>query len=53
MTDRPARTTPQGVVFIPAFGRACSNVEIATVARCVTARFGSDPAILTESDVAL
>jgi mono/diheme cytochrome c family protein len=47
-----ARHTPQGVVSMPAFGRAYSDVEIAAVANYVTARFGSEGSHLTEKDVA-
>jgi mono/diheme cytochrome c family protein len=47
-----ARTTPQGVVSMPAFGGIYSDVEIAAVANYVTARFGSTPSGLTAKDVA-
>jgi mono/diheme cytochrome c family protein len=46
------RSTPQGVVSMPAFGGVYSNVEIAAVANYVTARFGSEPSKITEKDVA-
>ena len=40
------------VAFMPAFGSAYSDVEIAAVANYVTARFGTTPSKLTEKDVA-
>ncbi len=46
------RTTPQGAVFMPAFGAAYSDAEIAAVANYVTARFGSSPSHLEARDVA-
>ena len=46
------RHTPQGVVSMPAFGGAYSNVEIAAVANYVTGRFGSKESKVTEKDVA-
>jgi mono/diheme cytochrome c family protein len=46
------RTTPAGVVSMPAFGAAFSNREIAAVANYVTARFGSSPSAIDEKDVA-
>jgi mono/diheme cytochrome c family protein len=45
------RTTPQGVVFMPAFGDIYSDAEVAAVANYVTARFGSEPSHVTEADV--
>ena len=46
------RTTPDGVVSMPAFGPAFSDSEIAAVANYVTARFGSKASSLTEKDIA-
>ena len=46
------RTTPQGVLSMPAFGGSYSNVEIAAVANYVTARFGSAASKISEQDVA-
>ena len=46
------RTTPEGVVSMPAFGPTFSNTEIAAVANYVTARFGRNGSSLTERDVA-
>jgi mono/diheme cytochrome c family protein len=46
------RDTPTGVVFMPAFGAAYSNSEIAAVANYVTERFGATPSQLTAEDVA-
>ncbi|HKD48005.1 MAG TPA: cytochrome c [Rhizomicrobium sp.] len=46
------RKTAQGVVFMPAFGNAYSDDEIAAVANYVTARFGAQGAHLTEKDIA-
>jgi mono/diheme cytochrome c family protein len=40
------------LVFMPAFGAAYSDTEIAAVANYVTARFGSAPSHLTSDDVA-
>ena len=46
------RKTPQGAtIFMPAFGGAYSDVEIAAVANYVTARFGAKPGHLTEADI--
>jgi mono/diheme cytochrome c family protein len=42
----------EGSVFMPAFGNAYSDAEIAAVANYVTARFGSTPSELTKTDVA-
>jgi mono/diheme cytochrome c family protein len=44
--------TPHGVVTMPAFGQAYSDVEIAAVANYVTARFGAKGSSLTAKDVA-
>lgn len=44
--------TPQGPVFMPAFGAAYSDAEIAAVANYVTARFGAGGSRLTARDVA-
>ena len=46
------RTTPQGEAFMPAFGAAYSDAEIAAVANYVTGRFGSAPSHLKAQDVA-
>jgi|SRR5882672_1184784 len=46
------RRTPNGVVFMPAFGAAYSDSEIASVANYVTSRFGATPSQLTAEDVA-
>jgi mono/diheme cytochrome c family protein len=46
------RQTPNGRVFMPAFGHAYSDAEIAAVASYVTARFGTKPATVTAEDVA-
>ena len=44
--------TPKGPVFMPAFGAAYSDAEIAAVANYVTARFGAGGSRLTAHDVA-
>ena len=46
------RETPQGRIFMPAFGAGYSDDEIAAVANYVTARFGAKGAHLTVNDVA-
>jgi len=46
------RLVPDGVISMPAFGDAYSDTEIAAVANYVTARFGADPAKLTDKDIA-
>ncbi len=46
------RKTAHGPVFMPAFGKAYSNEEIAAVANYVTGRFGAEGARLTGADVA-
>jgi mono/diheme cytochrome c family protein len=46
------RDTAQGHIFMPAFGSAYSDDEIAAVANYVTARFGAKGAHLTEKDIA-
>ena len=46
------RTTPQGAAFMPAFGAAYSDSEIAAVSNYVTGRFGSAPSHLSALDVA-
>ena len=38
--------------YMPSFGHAYSNAEIAAVANYVTARFGSEPSRITPADVA-
>lgn len=45
------RTTPSGVVSMPAFGASFSDAEIAAVANYVTARFGAKGSSLSVSDV--
>jgi mono/diheme cytochrome c family protein len=46
------RRAPQGVLFMPAFGSAYSDTEIAAVANYVTGRFGATPSHLTARDIA-
>ena len=46
------RHTPARRRFMPAFGGAYSDAEIAAVANYVTARFGSEKSEITEKDVA-
>ena len=46
------RHTPQGVMSMPAFGPAYSDVEIAAVANYVTGRFGSAQSKISEKEVA-
>jgi mono/diheme cytochrome c family protein len=46
------RSTPHGVVSMPAFGGSYSDVEIAAVTNYVTGRFGSEPSKVTAQDVA-
>jgi mono/diheme cytochrome c family protein len=46
-----ARDTPGGKVFMPAFGHAYSDAQIAAVANYVTARFGAQPSRITEKQV--
>jgi mono/diheme cytochrome c family protein len=46
------RSTPNGIISMPAFGAAYSDIEIAAVANYVTARFGSEPSKVTEITVA-
>jgi mono/diheme cytochrome c family protein len=46
------RQTPGGRIFMPAFGHAYSDAEIAAVATYVTARFGAKPSTITAEDVA-
>ena len=46
------RRTPEGVLFMPAFGSAYSDTEIAAVANYVTGRFGATPSHLTARDIA-
>ena len=43
------RETPQGRIFMPAFGAGYSDDEIAAVANYVTARFGAKGAHLTST----
>jgi len=46
------RDTPHGKVFMPAFGGAYSDVEVAALANYVTARFGAKPSHISAKDVA-
>jgi mono/diheme cytochrome c family protein len=46
------RLTPHGPVFMPAFGGAYSDPEIAAVANYVTARFGAKPSAISAENVA-
>jgi mono/diheme cytochrome c family protein len=46
------RDTPHGRVFMPAFGSAYSDTEVAAVANYVTARFGAQPSRITPKQVA-
>jgi len=46
------RHTPAGVLSMPAFGDAYSDVEIAAVTNYVTGRFGSEETDITDKDVA-
>ena len=46
------RRTVNGEVFMPAFGHAYSDAEIAAVANYVTTRFGAQPSKLSARDVA-
>jgi mono/diheme cytochrome c family protein len=46
------RKSPDGTVFMPAFGAELSDAEIAAVANYVTARFGAAPSQLKPGDVA-
>jgi len=46
------RSTPRGVLSMPAFGDSYSDIEIAAVTNYVTARFGSEPSKMTAKDVA-
>jgi len=43
---------PDGEVFMPAFGAAYSDTEIAAVVNYVTARLGDSPSQLTARDIA-
>ena len=47
------RSTPEGVVSMPAFGAAYSDIEIAAVVNYVTGRFGSAPSQITARQVAV
>ena len=46
------RRTSDGVLTMPAFGAAYSDIEIAAVANYVTARFGAAPSHLTAKEIA-
>ena len=46
------RRTASGLTFMPAFGHAYSDDEIAAVANYVTARFGAKPSSITPKQVA-
>ena len=43
--------TDAGPIYMPAFGRSLSDVEVAAVANYVTARFGAKPSAVTAQDV--
>jgi mono/diheme cytochrome c family protein len=45
------RDAPGGKIFMPAFGHAYSDAEIAAVANYVTARFGAQPSRITAKQV--
>ena len=47
-----SRNSVHGSLYMPDFGRAFSDAEIAAVANYATARFGSAPSSLTAADVA-
>ena len=46
------RRTTEGMLFMPAFGSAYSDTEIAAVANYVTGRIGATPSHLTARDIA-
>ena len=46
------RESPGGVLFMPAFGSAYSDSEIAAVANYVIARFGATNSTMTAAEVA-
>jgi len=46
------RTTPDGILEMPAFGHAYSDAEIAAVTNFVTGRFGGTAARLNDEDIA-
>ena len=46
------RNGPHGGLYMPDFGGAYSDTEVAAVANYVTARFGSEPSNLTAANVA-
>jgi mono/diheme cytochrome c family protein len=46
------RDTPHGKAFMPSFGHAFSDAEVAAVANYVTARFGARPSAIGVKDVA-
>jgi mono/diheme cytochrome c family protein len=46
------RQTAQGPIFMPAFGNAYSDAEIAAVSNYVTIRFGGTRSELTRKDIA-
>jgi mono/diheme cytochrome c family protein len=43
--------SPRGTVFMPGFGKAYSEAEIAAVVNYVTGRFGAQASTLTAEDV--
>jgi mono/diheme cytochrome c family protein len=47
-----SRETPDGLIWMPAFGTAYSDEEIAAVANYVSARFGSTSSSLGARDIA-
>jgi len=46
------RTTPEGIIEMPAFGDAYSDTEIAAVCNFVTGRFGKAASTLSEASIA-
>jgi mono/diheme cytochrome c family protein len=52
VVEGASHRTPNGTVFMPAFGSSFSDAEIAAVANYVTVRFGSKGSAITARDVA-
>lgn len=52
VVEGASHRTPDGKVFMPAFGNSFSDEEVAAVANYVTARFGSKGSAITPRDVA-
>ena len=46
------RQTADGVIFMPGFGMAYSDDDIAAISNYVTTRFGAEGAHLTAKDIA-